>query len=210
MDLTHSSPATAVLKARVSKGEAGILDRAQKQFVQAIQIINDGGVPEFLDYPTLRTYKELGNVARKGRFVNHVRLNGTGADVSETLKVRLDLELKKDQFMIGSIRGTLKSYSSEGRNLLRIFPRTGPPVTCEFRNKHKEKASRLVEQNVEVVGKMRYRPNAYHPYYMYIKDIDPVARPANVPTLASLRGMPTRPADGEPSEDFIRELRRAW
>jgi hypothetical protein len=209
-DLTHSSPATAVLQARVSRQEAGIVNRAQQQFVQAIQIINDGGVPDFLDYPTLRTYKELGNVARKGGFVNRVRLNGSAADISAGLKDRLDLELSKDQFMVGTIRGTLKSYSTEGRNLLRIFPRTSPPVTCEFRSKLKERASRLVEQDVEVVGKMRYRPNAYHPYYMYIKDINPASRPTGVISLASLRGMPTTPAEGASSEDLIREQRRAW
>ncbi len=209
-DLKHSSPATCVLKPRFPIRYGELVDRAQHAFVESMDKIASGEVPEFLDYPTLSAYKELARITSKGRFTNNVRLNGTSAAVSQAVETRLQLELEKDRFMIGAIHGRVRKYSSASKNLIRVFPRTSPPVTCEFKDKLRAEVSALVEKDVIVEGRMRYRPNAFHPYNMTIRTIR-LAEPQEArPSLAVLRGNVSEPATGEASENLIRELRRAW
>jgi hypothetical protein len=209
-DLSHSSPATAVFRARVATSDMPLLERTQEHFVESIEQIKSGRLPEHLDYPTLQTYKRLGAIAERGRFVNHVQTDGRRADVSVVLKTRLDLELQKDRIVHGSISGKLKAYSTQGRNLIRVFPRTAPPVTCEFRDQDQSKVARLIEKEVVVVGRMRYRPNAYYPYFMRIEGVEPFKQPSEGLMLPRLRAESSQPVDGEASENWIRKLRRAW
>lgn len=209
-DLRHSSPATCVLKPRFAIRHRELVTQAQEMLVQSIGDISRGSVPDFLDYPTLNAYKELAKVAGKGGFVNNLSLEGESANVSTAIEERLDIELGKDRFMVGTVQGTVRKYSSATRNLIRVFPRAAPPVTCEFKSRLRAEVSLLVERDVIVEGRMRYRPNAYHPYYMHIRSIQLAERPAASPSLASLRGDNLGPSDGRAPEEMIREIRRAW
>jgi hypothetical protein len=208
--IRQSGGSTVIVRPRVDASALELMGQTQEQFVVAVSDISSGEIPELLDYPTLKLYQELGAIAKRGNFINHIRSNGTRADVSSKLKTQLDEELGKDQVVHGSVRGIVKTYSTERRNLIRVVPRAAPGTTCEFNSRLQPKVFAHVEKEAIVTGKLRYRPKDNHPYFMRIVSIDPVERTNPPLTLASLRGMPTQPAQGEPSEDLIRRIRDAW
>ena len=208
--LQKQSPALVEVTPRVPVAEIPLISEAQEKHIHTIQELQSGKIPAFLDFPALQIYQRLGTIAKKHRFVAEVRVNRASVVAGADLKDRLDLELLKDQWVYGTIRGWLRAYyAARGHRLIRLYPRSGPPLVCHFRPSQKEKVRELIETFVEAAGRMRYRPNSYHPDYMEIDKISSYGADA-APTFREMDGFVPDPAEGPASEDLVREMRDEW
>lgn len=209
-DLDKNSPDLVKLTPRVRLEDVPLIEQAQVQHIRTVAALQEGRVLSDLDFPALQTYLRLGGIAKTHRFVARVQTNGASAQVSRVLKDRLDLELKKDVWAYGSVRGRVRSYHAAGwRRLIRLYPRVGPAVVCHFKREHQEMVVSLIEKFAMAEGRMRYRPNEYHPYHMEIESISEIDR-SGAPTFADMEGFARNLAGDTPAEDFIREARDEW
>jgi hypothetical protein len=206
--LGKSSPAIIVVTPVVGVADVVVVEAAQVKHVLTLEEIQAGRIPSYLDLPALRRYQRLGQIAKRGGFETSVETGNASVVSGGGLKDRLDLALKRDQFTTGTARGCIRSYHAAGsRRLIRLYPRTGPALTCSFRERDRASVRALIDKNVEVAGKMRYRPNEYFPYFL---EIDTISQILPGPTFREMTGFaPAMTGDVAP-EDFIRERRNGW
>jgi hypothetical protein len=209
-ELRMASPAEVVLIPQTSFADRKVVRAAQDRYVHWVSKLNEGTVPAEMDFATLRVYHKLGDIANRHRFTAETKANGSEASVGPRLKDKLDLELQKDQYSKGTVRGYIRSYHSAGRRFIRIYPRVGPSLPCRFlEGKHGKTVRNLIDRYVQVEGTLRFRPSAYHPYHMDMQQIEWIDVDS-APTFREMIGAFAGAFPSLPSEDVVRTDRDGW
>jgi predicted DNA-binding protein len=209
--LRKRSPAVVSIRPVASIPVINLITRAQKTHVETLRSIKTGVVPRHLDYPAIQTYKRIGDLNKRFHFVTEVKTDGEKVTAGADIKNRLDVELARDTFSHESARGWIRHYHAAGkRRLIRLYSHTGRALSCSFRERDQKRVRELIDQYVEVEGLARYRPNAYQPYHLEIKEIDELRGLENSPSFEDMRGFAPRLAEGMTAEQYVREQRSGW
>lgn len=205
------SPLDALLTPMVAYADKEILETAQRRHVSWAAKIKSGTFPQEMNYAIQRGYQQLSETAAKNRFTTQLTTEGVSAVIDKTLKNTLDLEVLKDQYAKGTLRGYIRAYHSAGKHYIRIYPRgTGPSITCSFSEElHGRAVRNFIDKYVQVQGQVRYRPNAYRPYYMQLRTIEFIDV-EKAPRWRDMMGaFANVPLSGK-SEDLVRADRDDW
>ena len=215
VDLNRNSPPTATLRGVIWNGGVEVLEKAEITFAAFVEgVENNNAIPD-LDYPLLRALQTIGEVNRKyklrSRFLS-TRLRGP---VTATGRIgdRLDILLKNEQRMTGSVEGYLRYLNFHRRATMRVFPEPElnlPYVTCRFPRHLEDDAAAAARQYVVVHGDVRYRPGARYPHHIVASRLEVIDRPIDFPPYVETAGTARDFTEGKSTDEIIREVRRGW
>jgi hypothetical protein len=214
VDMSHSSPATIVLKAVPVNPKVGkriALATVQKFFRTLDKIQKTGRAPKDIDSQTLEAYKALGAMTEKN--ISRVEIINTEYEVSidESFKKKLDNIIGADDIIEGSIDGMLEWVNIHNTNRFHIYPSIGPKkVDCTFQYKIKDKVKAGIDRQVRVYGELKYRKRDDFPYAINVSDIEILPEDDELPTLYDLRGVAPNATGDMDSAEFVRSIRDAW
>lgn len=213
--LSHSSPATVELEARVNRDRNAVDRRAQTfdHFTTLIESIERNDVPPTVDYPLLEDIRALtATVGPKLRSA-HLRINGHAFDLTQQLTKRIDQHLEAHEHCVTTIEGVLEKINVHGdANAFTIYPEVGPArVSCHFRPELADKAISAIRSRVAVTGVAAYRRYSPYPHHIEVEDIEIFLPTEQLATWDDLHGIaPSIIPRGLGAEDVVRDLRNAW
>jgi len=171
-----------------------------------------GEAPNELDRDAIETFSRVAGPSAPDEVVMTIRDGGPALEVSPALRTNAEKILKPKLRSLGTVKGRLEYLNIHGtRNVLRIFPEIGPAkVTCYFPEHLLDKAKSGIGQTVRVRGLVTYLARDAHPSSVRVEEIDVLPPNDELPNLSELRGAAPDLTGDLSSEDFIREIRRAW
>jgi hypothetical protein len=176
------------------------------------ELATRGEAPTELDRDTIETFGRVAGPVAPDRVTVTIRNGGPPVEATPALRANVEKILKPKLRSLGTVKGRLEYLNIHGaRNVLWIFPAVGPDkVTCYFPENLLEKAKTGVGQTVRVHGVVTYRARDPHPSSVRVQEIEILPPDDQLPSLMDLRGAAPDLTGDQSSEDFIREIRRAW
>jgi hypothetical protein len=213
--LSHSSPATVELEARVDRHVSAVDVRAQAfhHFTSLIEAVEKDEVPPTVDYPLLEDLRALtASVGPKLRSAR-LRINDSAFVFTQQLTKRIDQHLATHEYCATTIEGMLEKINVHGdANAFTIYPDVGPArISCHFKPELADKAVSAIRNRVAVTGTAAYRKHAPYPHHIEVDDIEIFLPPTQLAKWEDLLGIaPDIIPEGQTAEGVVRELRNGW
>lgn len=210
--LTLNSPARVLVRGMTRHEDgAALLHRTDIAFVHNIQAVQHGAPIPFASVALLKSYKRVGDVARRTRMVAAVRPAGAGSvEVKPLLSDRLALVLEDDTHAPGSVEGYLEVLNVHGRPVIKIYPVIGPPISGRLPRRLVPMAKQHVDEYVRVKGTLVYAAKAMQPYRIHVEGIEPIHRREEGPNFDDIWGIGASYEPQKSSVDLIEEMRSGW
>jgi hypothetical protein len=219
ISIKQSSPAEIVLRRRIIGQPATAGPQATRapvvsRFLSHLQELSrHPEAPRELDRDTLQA---LGKVAAPGT-AERLRVtfaNGDGPqEILPAIHTNVTALLAPKTKSVGTVEGSLESVNvhSRRRKVFSIYPVLGPEkITCVFPPRLIEDAGRGLGRNVRVHGLLTYLARDKYPSSVRVSQIDILPPDEELPDLMDLWGAAPDLTGGQSSDDFHREIRRAW
>ncbi len=212
VDMSHESPAAVVVEPWTISGKPDTRSSLVTRFVDAVESINNGDVPEDLDPSLLEELRELAAPVGKKLKAVTIRTADRGLELSQKFAKQIELALSGVEECTNTIEGMLEQINIHGgANVFHIYPRFGPmKVQCHFPKSLLDTAISAVNCEVAISGLAKYKPNASFPHEISVDEIDIYPPENELPTLDDLRGLAPEATDRLPAEDFIGKQRDVW
>lgn len=108
----------------------------------------------------------------------------------------------------GTVTGRLERLNLHNRNEFALYaPVGGFSVTCSFPEEMLENVKAAIRKIVTVSGRLFFRPDSPFPERVQVRAIEVHPPDAELPTLASLRGLMPDATGGLSSVEFLRTVR---
>lgn len=206
-DLSHSSPATAVIGDREAHPELF------ETLFDALENMGDGKAVTRVGYETLDDLSELAQRVTKGK-VGGIRIAGNGregATFNADFLKRLEAELAPELTCFSTVEGWLERLNLHNNaNQFVIYPpsiRKG--IRCYVSQELVKDAIAAVDKKVAVSGQVSYRPRAEVPYEVNVERIE-VFNQDEVPRFEKLRGLVPEITDGLTTEEYLERIHDEW
>jgi hypothetical protein len=218
VDLLHQSPATVVIELVPHPKGQDLSDLVADSFMERIEFIKSGKVPEKYDSSTLEVFKNIGPRMVRGsakkepkKYFSGVSIdtNSAHVDISKSLESEINKIVGPDEIIQGSISGTLELINVHAHaNTFRIYPVVGPKkVDCVFKDEQLSNAIAGINKHVNVTGALRYKSRDKFPYAVNDAIIEVYPDDKDLPSIFDLRGIAPNATGGMASEEFVAKLR---
>ncbi|MBI1813753.1 MAG: hypothetical protein HYR72_02110 [Deltaproteobacteria bacterium] len=211
-DLSHSSPATVVLRAEKREIDLDLRDRVLTTFVGGVNEILSGAVPRgfgaglLLDYQQLA--KHLNGRLREASFEHR----SVKAKVSASFGEKIAQIVGPDRREHGAVSGMLDIINvHQPRPFFWLYPAGGQErIRCFFTQELVAKVGQAIRRHVTVTGMLRFKAKMLQPHAVNARELEVHDADVDLPSLRGLRGIAPDAANGESSDVFVRRLRNAW
>ncbi len=212
--LSRSSPTCIELEAVPRNNEAiDAIPLVNNTFIESIQAIQyRSEIPLEFDGSALRAFANMGSLLGKNISSMELEADGNSVVVSQTMVRNAEIILDNKEYTFGSLSGRLEKINlHNNQNVFSIYPIIGPSrgVKCKFNKALKEKAAKALTHFVDVHGRLVYNTIDNYPEEIQVQEIEIREEPKESPKLCDLQGI-AADATGNPSEEFIGELRDEW
>lgn len=193
--LSMASPATVVLEETAvrSNERPGKLPKipVTQRLVSTLRQIERGRpLPQVKDLAALEAYRNVGTLLHK--HVEQVTITGANQAVSigEEFNRKVDKIIGPDEIIEGSVSGLLLQVNLHNTTRFEIYPSVGPKkIACDFPLALKSEVIRGLDQNVRVIGRLRYKHWAPHPHAITAEQLEIFPPDDQLPTIFDLRGL---------------------
>jgi hypothetical protein len=220
VDLKHQSPATVVIELSPTLDGQDLSDLVVDHFMERIQLIKSGTVPDNYSVGQLEAFKNIGPRMTRGTIKMPPRKYFSGItfqtdsstlDVLHSLATEIDKIVGPDEYVEGSISGTLELINIHANaNSFRIYPVVGPKrVDCTFKSGQLGNAIAGINRYVNFTGTLRYKQRDKFPYAVSDAIIEVYPLEDELPSIFDLKGIAPNATGGLASEDFVANLRDA-
>ena len=214
VDLSHASPAHMAIEEvpldeeRAEFADGHVID-AFYETLYALQ--NRRETPVNFDYYALQKFKGLEPSSTGVTEIIFSR-NGDNLPLTAGLSDNIEFILGEDEYEEGSVTGMLQHVNVYGRQkIFTIYPSAGEPrLKCTFTESLRERVVEAVDRYVEVFGTLKYRGAGFYPYLMLADEIEIFPDESTLPSAGELFGIAPNATGEKSSEEFVRDLRRAW
>lgn len=210
--LSHSSPATVELEARVNKGKRDYRQQVVARLAWEIDSVERGEIRYDTDYKLLADLRGL--LAPIGSAVHSslLKLNGSSFELTSGLARKIEVQLEEHESCIGTVEGMLERINVHAdANIFTIYPDVGPnSITCHFPEDQIEAAVSAVKRRVAVTGLIKYRKLTPFPYEINVSDIEIYDPEETLPSFDDLRGIAPDATGDEFAADFVARFRDGW
>lgn len=209
-DLSHSSPATVILRAQKREADLDMRTAVLTTFVGGMSTILAGSVPSGWGTSLLLDFREMGDYVNGHIRAVHFAHAKKEVLVSATFNEKIEAIVGPDRREQGTVSGMVDIVHAHRRPFFWLYPQTGQErIKCYFPQHLLAKVGGAIRRFVTVEGTLRFKAGMLKPYAVTVRDIDPHERDVDLPSLASLRGIASGDYS-ESSEDLVRRLRDGW
>lgn len=210
--LSHSSPATIELEARVIKNRQDYRDSAIKILTDAIASVERGEFTPDADYELLADIRELAAPVGTSLRSAHLVVDGASHYLTENIATKINTFLADQEECFTTVEGMLERVNvHDDANVFTIFPYVGAKrVKCHLPQELADKGLSAIRRRVAVSGVAKYRKFAAFPHEIQADDLQIYNVEDDLPTFDDLRGMAPDATGTMSAEDFVREMRRGW
>jgi len=210
--LSHSSPATVELEARLNKGRRDFRSQVFARLSRTIESAENGKVEEDTDYQLLADLKALTAPVGFSIQTSTLKLGDAAFGLTSALSKKMEVQLEEHESGTTTIEGMLERINvHDDANLFTIYPDVGPQsVPCHFPLDQVETAVAAVKKRVAVSGIAKYRKLTPFPYQLNVSDIEIYDPEDALPSFDDLRGIAPDATENEPAEVFIARFRDGW
>jgi hypothetical protein len=211
INATRRSPLTVTLEA-VAEKPSDLPDKVVGKFLSSIKQIRErGSIPSDFDYPTAESYREI--VYPQHRHISSLVIaNGRSKTIIDRkYEEGITKAIGPDEFVEGSVTGTLDTVKLHNTTTFEVFPTIGPKrVVCHFPPELKERVKQSLERYVCVYGRLRYKHWDKFPHAIDAKEIEVFPPENELPQLGELRGAVPDLTGGLEAHEFLEQVRNAW
>ncbi len=211
--LSHSSPATIELEARVaSNAMHDCRTSALSLLAGAIEAVQRGEFNENSDFELLNDIKELaspvGETLKAARILIHDKQYPLTATLANAVKA---VQAEQEE-CITTVEGMLERVNvHDEANVFTIFPDVGPSrIKCRLPEYLTEKGIGAIRRRVAVSGVAKFRKFTPFPHEIEATQIEVYGVDAQLPGWYDLLGLAPDATDDLTSEDFVRQVRDEW
>lgn len=210
--LSHSSPATVELEARVNPKNKDVRTQIFSHVSELIEAVERDAIPATVDYPLLEDLRALAAPIGATLRTASLKLNGSTFVLTEHFAKRIDEHLAEQEQCFSTLEGMLEKLNVHRQaNVFTIYSTVGPAhVTCHFPPPLVDKAISAVKRRVAVSGIAKYRKFDAYPHHVDVTQLEIYAPEDQLPTFNDLRGIAPDATGKQASEQFIREFRNGW
>ena len=212
VNLSSSSPVVVEIETLRNPHAPDTRRTLVDKFKSSVKQIQDGVIPDDLDYDLLNSFKNL--VGPIGDEYETLTLGTNDDDYNVDLRFvkHIELEIAAEDQCAGTVEGDLDQINvHKGINIFYIYPPVGPVrVKCHFPKSLLEDAKAAIGFQVAVSGLMKYRAKSDFPAEINADSIEVYPTEDKLPTMDDLRGIAPDATQGLPSEEFVRNLRDGW
>lgn len=210
--LSHSSPATAEIEARVNQRSRDIRQQLIGQFSNVMDAVERNDFSVNIDYSILEDLKALAAPVGSTIKSSELRLNGSVFHLTDRLSKRIDAHLADQDECPSTVEGMLEKINvHDDTNAFTIYPDVGPTrISCHFPQDLQELAMSAIKRRVAVTGVAKYRKYSPFPHHMDVTAVEIYAPESQLPTFGDLRGIAPDATGEMSSEQFVRGLRDGW
>lgn len=210
--LSHSSPATVELEARVLPNRQDHRDSAITLLTDAIAAVERGEFSAETDYDLLADIRELASPAGTGFRSAYLVVDNAQHFLTANIATQITTFLADQEECFTTVEGMLERVNvHDDANEFTIFPGIGAKrIKCRFPPEKVDKGLAAIRRRVAVSGLAKYRKFASFPHEIFAEDLQIYELEANLPTFDDLRGMAPDATGTMSSEDFVAEIRHGW
>jgi hypothetical protein len=210
--LSHSSPATVELEARVNKGKRDFRPQVIARLARDIESAEHGEIHDDTDYQLLSDLRGL--LAPVGSTIHSsfLKLNDSSFDLTSGLAKKIEVQLEEHESCTGTFEGMLERINVHAdANLFTIYPDVGPKsITCHFPVEQVETAVAAVKKRVSITGLVKYRKLTPFPYQINVSNIEIYDPEDTLPSFDDLCGIAPDATGEEFAADFVARFRDGW
>lgn len=210
--LSHSSPSTVELEARVVPNRQDHRDSAITLLTDAIAAVERGEFTPDSDYDLLADIRELAAPTGTGFRSAYLVVDDAKHFLTANIATQITTFLADQEECFTTVEGMLEQVNvHDDANQFTIFPDIGAKrIKCRLPPDKVDKGLAAIRRRVAVSGLARYRKFANFPHEIAAEDLQIYELEENLPTFDDLRGMAPDATGSRSSEDFIAELRDGW
>lgn len=210
--LSHSSPATVEIEARVRRNCADTRSRALKILSEAIQSVERGEFTESTDYEILSDIRDLASPVGESLKSALLVVDQETHYLTTSIASRIADVMSDVEECHTTIEGMLEKINVHAQaNLFTIYPDVGPSrITCKFPEWLAEKGISGVRRRVAVSGLAKYRKYSSFPHELTAEAVEIYGVDEDLPSFDELKGIAPEATGDLSSEEFVRELRHDW
>jgi hypothetical protein len=210
--LSHSSPSTVELEARVMPNRQDHRATAITLLTDAIAAVERGEFTADTDYDLLVDIRELASPAGTGFSSAYLVVDDAKHFLSERIATQITAHLADQEECFTTIEGMLEKVNvHDDANEFTIFPSVGAKrIKCRFPAEKVDKGLAAIRRRVAVSGVAKYRKFASFPHEIFAEDLQIYELEENLPTFDDLRGIAPDATGAMSSEDFVAEVRHGW
>lgn len=212
-DLSHSSPAAVSVHMQPNGNVLAHQDQIFSYFSSLIADITSGKYrAATASYYLLTKLNELASgVGDKFTRMWLSYKNEVSAVISIETQENLKILLAKQYIAVGSIKGRMEIYHGHGKEkFFYIYPLIGNRIKCVFNDDHREQASKAVDQNVTVSGRLKYLEGDFFPTEVSVENIEIHDSDSELQTLSGLIGSVEKGDPNSTSIEKIKRIRDGW
>lgn len=210
--LSHSSPATVELEARVNKDRRDFRPQVFARLARSIESAESDSIDEETDYQLLADLKALTAPVGSSVQTSVLKLDDATFSLTASLHKKIQVQLEEHETGTTTIEGMLERINvHDDANHFTIYPDVGPKsVACHFPLDQIETAVAAVKRRVAVTGIAKYRTLTPFPYQISVSDIEIYDPESDLPSFDDLRGIAPDATGDEPAEMFVARFRDGW
>jgi hypothetical protein len=145
------------------------------------------------------------------KWMEKAKENEVSAVISIETQENLKILLAKQYIAVGSIKGRMEIYHGHGKEkFFYIYPLIGNRIKCVFNDDHREQASKAVDQNVTVSGRLKYLEGDFFPTEVSVENIEIHDSDSELQTLSGLIGSVEKGDPNSTSIEKIKRIRDGW
>lgn len=207
-ELRSESPATARLKAVTSPEGQDFSYDVIRSYLDGLEQLTAGNdLPANFPDDALESAKRLSRDMVKENTVILLRHQERNVEVSERIAANVDERLSQTYSSTGSVEGTLEMITLHDRSYFRVYDSIhGMGVPCYFEPTLLENVRQGIGRRVSVEGNIQSDRNGKIrslrvARFRLLPDED------HLPTPSQMRGLVKGMTEGQPAEEYLRNLR---
>lgn len=211
--LSHNSPATVELEARVAlNAESDCRTSAMALFGQAIEAVQRGEFSEDSDFDLLNDIKELSAPIGTTLKAAQILIADKQYPLTEKLASTVATLQADQEECVTTVEGVLELVNvHDGANVFTIYPSVGPTrIRCRLPESLAEKGIGAIRRRVAVSGVAKFRKFNPYPHEIVADGLEVYDVDSQLPEWRDLFGIAPNATAELSSEDFVRQARNEW
>ncbi len=203
--LQMNSPATVVLEAPEADDIGGFLNGLD-------EVASGGTAPSYFSRPVFETLRVFASAVGSGVRSAEIESEGRRVVVDVEARRRIESVFGLDTSSEGTADGMLEAINIHGKtNAFNLYPIVGATrISCRFKEDMLPSIKPALGKYVAIQGELKFRWRERHPYEALVNKIEILPGWDEQPSFTEILGMAPDAAGGQPSEDFVSNLRSAW